>query len=182
MEGTPRQKSLQAPWRMEYIRSLSKDDAGGGAGGCFLCAAANASGDAERRDRLVLWTSDLTVVLINRYPYTNGHILVAPRNHKADFEELSDAEQLDLAKQSTRVLQLLKRALSPQGFNLGTNLGRCAGAGVPGHLHQHIVPRWGGDTNFMSVVGEVRVVPQAMSQLYDELVRVLPSVLGNKPE
>ncbi|MGB7156824.1 MAG: HIT domain-containing protein [Tepidisphaeraceae bacterium] len=168
MEGN----SLQAPWRMDYIRSLSKgDDAQ-----CFLCAAANATSDAERRDRLVLWTTDHSVVLINRYPYTNGHILVAPRAHKAEFEDLSDDEQLDLAKQSTRVIQLLKRALSPQGFNLGTNLGRCAGAGLPGHLHQHVVPRWAGDTNFMSVVGDIRVVPQAMSQLYEELMHVLPSL------
>ena len=166
MEGPP--KSLQAPWRMDYIRSLSKDDAGG----CFLCAAAAASSDAERRDRLVLWTTDHSVVLINRYPYTNGHLLIAPKSHKADFEDLTDAEQLDLAQQSTRGLRLLKRALSPQGFNLGTNLGRCAGAGVPGHLHQHVVPRWAGDTNFMSVVGDVRVVPQAMGQLYEELIRV----------
>ena len=168
MEG----KSLQAPWRMDYIRSLSKDDAGG----CFLCAAAAATSDSEKRERLVLWTTDHTVVLINRYPYTNGHLLIAPKSHKADFEDLSDAEQLDLAQQSTRALRLLKRALSPQGFNLGTNLGRVAGAGVPGHLHQHLVPRWAGDTNFMSVVGDVRVVPQAMSQLYEELMRVLPSV------
>jgi ATP adenylyltransferase len=168
MEG----KSLQAPWRMDYIRSLNKDDASG----CFLCAAAAATSDPEKRDRLVLWTTDHSVALINRYPYTNGHILIAPRAHKADFEDLSDAEQLDLAQQSTRALRLLKRALSPQGFNLGTNLGRVAGAGVPGHLHQHLVPRWAGDTNFMSVVGDVRVVPQAMSQLYEELMRVLPSV------
>lgn len=167
MEGP---KSLQAPWRMDYIRSLSKTDEAGG--GCFLCAAAGAATDADRRDRFVLWTTPLSVVLINRYPYTNGHLLIAPRAHKADFEELTDDEQLDLAKQSTRAIGLLKRAISPQGFNLGTNLGRVAGAGVPGHLHQHVVPRWAGDTNFMSVVGEVRVVPQAMSQLYEELVRV----------
>ncbi len=167
------QKSLQAPWRMDYIRSLSKSD---DAAGCFLCAAASASTEQERRERLVLWTTDHSVVVINRYPYTNGHILVAPRSHKADFEELADPEQLDLARQSTRVLRLLRRALSPQGFNLGANLGRVAGAGVPGHLHQHVVPRWAGDTNFMSVVGDVRVVPQAMSQLYGELMRVLPSV------
>ncbi len=166
MEGP---KSLQAPWRMDYIRSLAKPDDGG----CFLCAAGGASTDAERRDRLVLWTTPLSVVIINRYPYTNVHLLIAPRLHKADFEELTDAEQLDLARQSTRVLRVLKRALSPQGFNLGTNLGRVAGAGVPGHLHQHVVPRWGGDTNFMSVVGDVRIVPQAMGQLYEQLMRVV---------
>ena len=168
MEG----KSLQAPWRMDYIRSLSKDDAGG----CFLCAAATATTDAEKRDRLVLWTTEHSVVLINRYPYTNGHLLIAPKSHKADFEELTDAEQLDLAQQSTRAIRLLKRALSPQGFNLGTNLGRVAGAGVPGHLHQHVVPRWGGDTNFMTVVADVRVVPQAMSQLHAELMKFVSQV------
>jgi ATP adenylyltransferase len=162
---------------MDYIRSLVKDDA---AGGCFLCAAANATTDAEKRDRLVLWTTALSVVLINRYPYTNGHLLIAPRAHLAEMEALSDEQHLDLARQSTRAIQLLKRSCSPQGFNLGTNLGRVAGAGVPGHLHHHVVPRWGGDTNFMSVVGEVRVVPQAMSQLYDELMRVLPSVPEEK--
>jgi ATP adenylyltransferase len=80
---------------------------------------------------------------------------------------------MDLQRQTMRALALLKRAISPQGFNVGTNLGRCAGAGLPGHVHQHVVPRWSGDTNFMSVVGEVRVVPQAMSQLYEELMRVL---------
>lgn len=170
MEG--QRISLQAPWRMDYIRSLSKSDDAG----CFLCAAAAGITEPQRRDRLVLWTTGHSVVLINRYPYTNGHILIAPKAHKADFEELTEAEQLDLAQQSTRVLKLLKRAISPQGFNLGTNLGRCAGAGVPGHLHQHVVPRWSGDTNFMSVVGDVRVVPQAMSQLYDELIRILPTV------
>lgn len=166
-------RSLQAPWRMDYIRSLSKTDEAG----CFLCAAAGAVTDAECRNRFVLWTTPSSVVLINRYPYTNGHLLIAPRAHKADFEELTDAEHLDLAKQSTRAIELLKRALSPQGFNLGTNLGRVAGAGVPGHLHQHVVPRWAGDTNFMSVVGDVRVVPQAMSQLYVELLRVLQTVV-----
>jgi len=113
------------------------------------------------------------VVLLNRYPYTNGHLLVAPRTHKADFEELSPDELCDINVQTTAVLRLLKGAMSPQGFNVGINLGRAAGAGVPGHLHQHVVPRWAGDTNFMSVVGEVRIVPQAVEQLYEELVRVL---------
>jgi ATP adenylyltransferase len=89
------------------------------------------------------------------------------------MEQLNSDEILDLQVQTIEGLKLLKRALSPQGFNIGINLGRCAGAGLPGHVHQHIVPRWGGDTNFMSVVGDVRIVPQAMSQLYDELVRAM---------
>jgi ATP adenylyltransferase len=158
---------LFAPWRMEYIRSLDKSDEA-----CFLCAAVNAADDAERRERLVLWQTDLSVVLVNRFPYNNGHLLIAPRAHKAEMEELSDAEHADLMRQTTESVRLLKRAVSAQGFNIGINLGKGAGAGLPGHLHQHVVPRWAGDTNFMSVVGEVRVVPQAMGQLYEELLEV----------
>jgi ATP adenylyltransferase len=161
-------RPLHAPWRMDYIRSLEKlqNEA------CFLCAAAAATSEKEKRDRLVLWTSEHCVVLINRYPYTNGHLLVAPKAHLAELEELPDAVANDVTRQTTRALVLLKRALSPQGFNIGINLGRCAGAGLPGHVHQHVVPRWGGDTNFMSVIGEIRVVPQAIMQLYDELASV----------
>jgi ATP adenylyltransferase len=154
---------------MDYIRSLDKPEGDG----CFLCAAAAATTEQEKRQRLVLWTTPHTVVLINRFPYTNGHLLVAPRAHVADLELLDDAASADLQRQTVRAIQLLKRAVSPQGFNIGINLGRVAGAGLPGHVHQHVVPRWGGDTNFMSVVGEVRVVPQAMSQLYEELAAVL---------
>lgn len=165
----PDSRVLFAPWRMDYIRSLQKsgsDDA------CFLCAAGVATTDEERRQRLVLWQTEHTVVLMNRFPYTNGHLLIAPRAHKADLDEQTDAEHLDLMQQTTRATQLLKRAVSAQGFNIGINLGRCAGAGVPGHLHQHVVPRWAGDVNFMHVVGEVSIVPEAISVLYEELLRV----------
>jgi ATP adenylyltransferase len=171
-------RPLFAPWRMDYIKSVVKgqdDDQ------CFLCQAAAASTDAERRQRLTLWTTDTMTVVINRYPYTNGHLLIAPRAHKADLEELTDDEQLDLQRQTAEAIRLLKRAMSPQGFNIGINIGRCAGAGLPGHLHQHVVPRWNGDTNFMGVVGEVRVVPQAMSQLYDELLRVRREMTSGPP-
>ena len=158
---------LFAPWRLEYIRSMDKPDAG-----CFLCEAAAAQSDEQKRQRLILWSTDRSIILLNAFPYTNGHILVAPRAHKADLEDLTPDEHLDLQAQTTDSIRLLKRAISPQGFNIGINLGRCAGAGLPGHVHQHIVPRWGGDTNFMSVVGEVRVVPQALSQMWTELMRV----------
>ena len=161
-------RPIYAPWRIDYIRSLDKPDAGE----CFLCAAAEAKSDQEKRDRFVLWTTPLSVVLINRYPYTNGHLLIAPRGHIAELDAVPEETLFDVQRQTIRAMQLLRRAISPQGFNVGINLGRCAGAGVPGHVHQHIVPRWGGDTNFMSVVGEVRVVPQATAQLYDELARV----------
>jgi ATP adenylyltransferase len=162
-------ESLHAPWRMQYIRSLQR-----GGDECFICqAAATAAGDDKgRADRLVLWTTDHSIVVMNKFPYTNGHLLVAPRAHKADLDELSSNELLDLQQQTTAVVKLLKKAMSPQGFNIGMNLGRCAGAGLPGHLHQHIVPRWNGDVNFMAVVGEVRIVPQALQQLYGELRRL----------
>ena len=156
--------NLYAPWRMEYIRSLSKgDDA------CFICQAAACASDDEHCERLVLWTTDHSVVLMNRYPYTNGHLLVAPRTHKAELDELTAEELLDLQVQTARAVQLLRRAVSAQGFNIGINLGRCAGAGLPGHVHQHVVPRWAGDTNFMHVVGDTQVVPQAVQQLWGEL-------------
>ena len=160
--------SIHAPWRMDYIRSLHGSAE---SGACFLCDAVNAASDDERKGRLVLWTSANSVVVINLFPYTNGHLLVAPKSHKADLELLTPEESADIGVQTTRCVQLLKRALSPQGFNIGINLGRCAGAGLPGHLHQHVVPRWSGDTNFITVVGEVRVVPQAVGQLYEELMR-----------
>ena len=165
-------EQLFAPWRIEYIRGLAKPESDK----CFLCEAAAATSEQERRERLVLWTSDLSVVLINRYPYTNGHLLIAPRDHVADLELLADDVATDLHRQTARAIKLLKLAQSPQGFNIGINLGRCAGAGLPGHVHQHVVPRWGGDTNFMSVVGDVRVVPQAMSQLHRELMQFVPKV------
>src|SRR5687768_17739476 len=162
---------LFAPWRMDYIRSMDKPDQG-----CFLCAAAAATSPEERRARLVLWTTDQSLVMVNAFPYTNGHLLIAPRAHKPELEELTAEEQDDLTRQTIEATRLLKRAQSPQGFNIGINLGRCAGAGLPGHLHQHVVPRWAGDTNFMSVVGEVRVVPQAMSQLHRELLPYVAKV------
>ncbi len=161
------ERALFAPWRIEYIRSLHKEPGDK----CFFCEAV-AADEAGRASRLVLWTTDSTIVLINHFPYTNGHLLVAPRAHKAELEQLTPDEQLDLIRQTSECVRLLKRAVSAQGFNIGINLGRPAGAGVPGHLHQHIVPRWSGDTNFMHVVGEVSVVPQAMSQLYEELMRI----------
>jgi ATP adenylyltransferase len=165
---------------MDYIRGIDKPADGDG-GACFLCHAAAAATPEERKARLVLWQTDHTVVVINRYPYTNGHLLVAPRAHQADLEALTPDELTDLGVQTVAVLQLLKDAMSPQGFNVGINLGRCAGAGVPGHLHQHVVPRWNGDTNFMSVVGDVRIVPQATTQLYDELTRLLATPSAARP-
>ncbi len=162
---------LYAPWRIDYIRSLQNDTGGR----CFLCDAAAASDEAARRATLTLWQTPHSIVMINRFPYTNGHLLVAPRAHKPDLDQLTSEEHLDLQLQTAEAIRLLRRGVSAQGFNIGINLGRCAGAGVPGHLHQHIVPRWAGDVNFMGVVGEVQIVPQAMTQLYDELMSLVRS-------
>lgn len=164
--------ALYSPWRIDYIRSLEKPDGEG----CFLCQAAAAGNPQSCCERLVLWHTPQSVVLMNRYPYTNGHLLIAPRRHQAELSDLSTDELVDLQTQTIVALKLLRRAISPQGFNIGINLGRCAGAGVPGHLHQHIVPRWGGDGNFMTVIGEIRIVPQATEQLHKELLRLLPEI------
>lgn len=150
---------------MDYIKSLSHTPPDG----CFLCQAA-AAAQEQWPQKLVLWKTQHSMVLINRYPYANGHLLVGPLAHKAELGELTDEEGLDLHRQTILAIDLLKQAISAQGFNIGINLGRVAGAGVPGHVHQHIVPRWGGDINFMAVVGEVRIVPQAITQLYAALV------------
>ena len=166
------QSALFAPWRMDYIHSLHKP----GDEICFLCQAAKSATSEQERDRLVLWQTDRTQVVMNRYPYTNGHILVAPRAHKATLDLLDREEKLDLMEQTDKAVKLLKRAVSAQGFNIGINLGRCAGAGVPGHLHQHVVPRWAGDVNFMSVVGNIQIVPETLQKLYAELLLVLKKI------
>lgn len=178
---------LYAPWRMAYIKNLERDAAQRDSlckrlGDCFLCAAANYDiavrelGESEEqamRRRLVVWRSPHHACVINRYPYTSGHLMIAPLRHVAELDELSREEAADQHEQTVRAIAALKRVMDPQGFNVGLNLGRCAGAGVPGHLHLHLVPRWNGDTNFMSVVGNVRVVPQAAEQLWEELRRAV---------
>jgi len=157
-------KQLWAPWRMPYIDGLKEP------GECFLCAAAAPGDDAER---LVVFRGQHCLAILNRYPYTNGHTLVAPIAHKADPAELTAEEMRELMQLSARVVTALQQIMSPHGFNLGINLGRAAGAGLPGHLHQHVVPRWEGDTNFMPVVGEVRVIPESLDAVYARLATAL---------
>lgn len=162
--------TLHAPWRLPYIQSLETKDRGPTCG-CFLCdAAATPITDLEMsRKRLVLWKSNHCVCVINRYPYTSGHVMVAPLAHRSDLEDLTSEELTDLGAQTVRATKLIRRAFSPQGFNIGINLGKAAGAGLPAHLHQHVIARWAGDANFISVVGDTRIVPHAMEQLWDEL-------------
>jgi ATP adenylyltransferase len=154
-------KNLWAPWRMKYIAELNNP------GNCFLCGYIKTP--AEDSDNLVLWRSESTLACMNRFPYTNGHLLIAPNAHKSDLTELSKAEMLELMQMLTKGQQALQQAFNPQGFNVGINLGRCAGAGLPGHLHFHIVPRWEGDINFMTITGQTRVIPQDIKESYQTI-------------
>jgi ATP adenylyltransferase len=155
---------LWAPWRLAYVASgplLTKDDR------CFICRGL--AGSDDRANLIVLRTARSCVVL-NRFPYNNGHLLVAPLAHKGQLSELSDEELLDLQVVLRRMVGVLTDTMRPDGFNIGLNLGRVAGAGLPGHLHWHIVPRWNGDANFMPVIGDTKVIPQALDALYGLLV------------
>ena len=150
---------LWAPWRMAYIGSAKEER------GCIFCSAT--AGDAH--ERLLLGATAHALVMLNRYPYQNGHLMVAPRRHTAELAALDAAEHGDLAETLRRALASLAAVFRPEGFNVGMNLGACAGAGVRDHLHGHLVPRWAGDTNFMPVVGDVRVMPEHLLATYERL-------------
>ena len=157
-----RQRNIWAPWRIEYIRELAA-----GTDGCFLCDCRDESQkDAEN---LVLWRGRRCLAVLNKFPYTGGHLLVAPLAHLGDLADLDDRTVLEMMTMVRDAQAALKRAVHAQGFNIGLNIGRCAGAGLPGHLHVHVVPRWGGDTNFMAVLGDVRVIPESLANLYSGL-------------
>ncbi|MCO5068367.1 MAG: HIT domain-containing protein [Kiritimatiellae bacterium] len=152
-------KNLWAPWRIDYIRA-PKD------GHCFLCAMFNGTDDEET---FVLYRGATCAVVMNRFPYTGGHLMICPYRHIANFSDLTREERLEIMDLTETSMNILRSVMNPQGFNLGYNLGEAAGAGLKEHLHQHIVPRWIGDTNIMPVLGGVTVVPQAMRELYREL-------------
>jgi ATP adenylyltransferase len=143
-----------------------------GAEECFLCRCRDESQDEEN---LVVKRGARTFVVLNRFPYNNGHLLIAPLAHKAALEELDDAESIGCMHEMTAMVAALTGIFRPDGFNIGLNLGRAAGAGVPGHLHWHIVPRWNGDTNFMTVIDDVRVIPQSLKSLWNSLRTALES-------
>ena len=163
-------ENLWAPWRMEYIRSLDEEAEGEGGGGCFLCRYFEHPEDD--RTNHVLWRGKSAFVVMNRFPYTNGHLMIAPQRHFGDPGEFADEELLELTRFTFLGVGLLKKALRAQGFNIGTNIGRCAGAGLPDHLHNHVVARWNGDTNYMAVLGDARVIPDGLDATYDQLAAV----------
>ena len=163
-------KTLWAPWRIGYITDLDK-----GNKDCFLCHdLAHPEADDESH---VLWRTDRCLVVLNRYPYNNGHTLIAPNRHVEDLSDLSDAELLEMMKLVDNVKTCLQGCVQPHGYNIGINLGRTGGAGLPGHLHTHIVPRWRGDTNFMSVCAGTDVISQSMVELLT-LLRETSQKLG----
>ena len=168
--------TLWAPWRLSYIKgnvetgTLPEPDAWrpGADKGCFLCRAAALSKNHDH-DLGVLERTSQSLVILNRYPYTNGHLLIVPLQHQATLLEIDAPALLDLQQLLAVWCQRLTKAIEAQGFNIGLNLGQVAGAGVPGHLHWHLVPRWPGDVNFMTSVAGVRVLPQALDDLWDQL-------------
>lgn len=156
---------LFTPWRMEYIRSAQKD-------GCVFCEML----ERDDREELILHRGRHAFLVLNRYPYNNGHFMSVPYRHVDTLELLSDEEMAEMMGLVTRGLAALRQAWRPEGFNIGVNIGKVAGAGVKDHVHVHVVPRWAGDTNFMPLVAQTRVIPQTLEETYDELKAALASV------
>jgi ATP adenylyltransferase len=152
---------LWTPWRYRYIASAKPDDA------CVFCHAAAANQD---RETLILYRSEKTFIILNRYPYTSGHVMIVPYAHVADFSAADPDMLAEMMRLAQRMQVALQKTYRPEGFNIGMNLGRAAGAGIIGHLHLHVLPRWAGDANFMTVVGETRVEPEELSTTYDRLL------------
>ncbi|MEI6290314.1 MAG: HIT domain-containing protein [Chloroflexota bacterium] len=154
-------KRLWAAWRMKYISNAAKET------GCVFC---NALQKNDGIDNLIVKRGDKAFIILNKYPYTSGHIMIAPIQHKANLEELDPQTRAEMMELSSYCMSILRNIYSPQAFNFGANIGEAAGAGVPGHVHLHIVPRWNGDTNFMTTIGEVRVIPEDLQNTYDRFV------------
>ena len=163
-------KHLWSPWRLEYLTAPKVED-------CIFCCALAGEND---RDNLVLFRGERAFLILNRYPYNNGHFMVVPYAHVPSLEDLDEPTLTEMMFLLNRGLAALRSAMCPDGFNVGANLGRVAGAGVQEHVHLHAVPRWAGDTNFMPVVSDTRVVPQTWLQTYDELFAALEA--QNKSE
>ncbi len=150
---------MWAPWRMEYIKGEKTS-------GCIFCSALKAYKDKEN---LILLRGKHSSVMLNKYPYSNGHIMVFPHEHVADIALLDTKGLVDTFSTLRDSVALLKKAISPEGFNIGINMGKCAGAGIKDHIHIHVVPRWEGDTNFMPLIGEVKLINEHLSSTYEHL-------------
>ncbi len=152
---------LWAEWRMKYISNATKET------GCVFC---NALLKHDGSENLVVKRGVNAFIILNKYPYTSGHIMIAPMQHKAILEDLDPATRAEMMELSSFCMGILRKIYNPQAFNFGANIGEAAGAGVPGHVHLHIVPRWNGDTNFMSTIGEVRVIPEDLDETYRRFI------------
>ena len=159
---------LWAPWRAAYVKSSSGPIESASA--CFLCRGLAGQDD---RTNLLAWRRAESAVFLNRFPYNNGHMLVAPISHKGTLAELTHAELLEPIETIRRVVAILDRMLRPHGYNIGLNMGKSAGAGLPGHLHWHVVPRWDGDTNFMPVLGETKVIVESLEDFHERFTAEL---------
>jgi ATP adenylyltransferase len=159
-------KQLWAPWRLDYIQSVDEQP------GCFLCNAAESDDDEAH---LVVHRGELAFVLLNKFPYSSGHLLVAPYRHGLNFDDLDGPIALEIHELGARGVRALREVFGPEGFNLGWNIGRIAGAGVPDHGHLHVVPRWAGDTNFMPVLGDVKVLPEHLVATRERLAGAWPA-------
>ena len=157
---------LWTPWRYRYIADAAKDEV------CVFCAALALKNDA---DSLIVFRGAKNFVILNRYPYTSGHVMVVPYQHSADLPATEPATLAEMMVLAQRVQLALEKTYHPHGYNLGMNLGRAAGAGVTGHLHLHVLPRWSGDSNFMTVVAETRVEPEELPTTYEKLHAALKS-------
>lgn len=157
---------LWAPWRLDYIKEPDRKPEPPSEE-CFLCRYRE--DPASDQSNYVVLRGETTFVVLNRYPYNNGHLLIAPMEHKGRLDELSQEELMGCLNQMRQMTLILEARLKAQGFNIGLNLGRVAGAGLPGHLHWHVVPRWNGDSNFMPVVANTKVIPQSLEALYSIL-------------
>jgi len=156
-------EQLFAPWRMAYIDSADKQE------GCIFCDFPRENRD---RERLILARGESVFVILNAFPYNPGHLMVAPFRHEGSYENLREDEFMEMHRYGQRCVKVLKEAMDPQGFNMGINIGKIAGAGFAGHVHLHIVPRWNGDTNFMPVIGETKVLPVSLHETWGNLKKV----------
>ena len=158
-------KVLWAPWRLKYITADKEE-------GCIFCKKPKEGNDKEN---LILYNGETSYIIMNRYPYSNGHLMTVPYKHTNNFSELDQEERLELMNLTAKCIDILQ-AIKPEGFNIGMNLGRTGGAGIDDHLHFHIVPRWNGDNNFMPVIGDVRVMPEYLEETYETLSKQLKSL------
>ncbi|MEM1947448.1 MAG: HIT domain-containing protein [Candidatus Caldarchaeum sp.] len=160
---------LWAPWRMAYIKESKKEQ------DCVFCLAASTEKDS---DRYVVYRGSHVFIIMNLYPYNNGHVMVTPFRHIGSVEEMSDEEMLETMRLIRLAVKAISSVMKPDGFNIGANVGKSAGAGIEDHVHFHIVPRWRGDTNFMTIISDTRVLPETIDETYKRLVAAIAELTG----